>query len=203
MARTANSHAATTRRRILDAATVRFASQGLAGVSIRTIATDAGVNSALISHYFGSKVGLYEACLSEVYEALAQWESALLDQTPTTTNLEQWVTHVVRMGLSFVRAHASSLRMVTREVLGHGDFGESRRENVLVPFLEKGSHLIASLNGATIDEIRFGLQSMVFLLVRYGLSSEEDVRAIFGSSDGAEAALESHLVNIAQLMLCR
>lgn len=59
-------NAAATRQAILDAAKTRFAREGYDGASLREIATDAGVDAALISRYFGSK----EELLVEVLNCL-------------------------------------------------------------------------------------------------------------------------------------
>ena len=48
--------------RIWHAALARFAEEGYAASSVRTIAADAGVSPALILHHFGSKEGLRAAC---------------------------------------------------------------------------------------------------------------------------------------------
>lgn len=45
----------TTKEKILSAARVLFARNGIAGTSIRSIAQDAGINHTLIIQYFGSK----------------------------------------------------------------------------------------------------------------------------------------------------
>ena len=52
-----------TRAAILGAARQRFAEQGYAGASVRSIATAAGVDSALVHHYFGTKEDLFLASL--------------------------------------------------------------------------------------------------------------------------------------------
>ena len=51
------------REKLLLSAERLFAERGFNGVSVRDITTSAGVNSALVGYYFGSKLGL----LSEVY----------------------------------------------------------------------------------------------------------------------------------------
>jgi AcrR family transcriptional regulator len=56
--------AAETRRLLLDAAGRRFARDGYTATTVRDIADEAGVNVALISRYFTSKEGLFEACLA-------------------------------------------------------------------------------------------------------------------------------------------
>jgi AcrR family transcriptional regulator len=50
-----------TRDRILDSARVLFARNGIANTSIRAVAAAAGVDSALVHHYFGTKEKLFAA----------------------------------------------------------------------------------------------------------------------------------------------
>lgn len=52
-----------TRAAILSAARERFAAAGFGGTTIRAIAADAGVDAALVHHYFGSKDDLFLAAL--------------------------------------------------------------------------------------------------------------------------------------------
>ena len=53
------------RERLLDAAVVCFAGDGIAATSLRTIALQAGVTPALVHYYFGSKEQLVEAFIAE------------------------------------------------------------------------------------------------------------------------------------------
>lgn len=66
-----------TRRRILDAALKAFASYGFDGVSLRTIAEEAGVNHQLIGHHFGSKQDLWDAALDARVEDFGKLHEAL------------------------------------------------------------------------------------------------------------------------------
>jgi AcrR family transcriptional regulator len=52
-----------TRAVILSAARARFAEQGYARTSVRSVAADAGVDAALVHHYFGTKHDLFVAAL--------------------------------------------------------------------------------------------------------------------------------------------
>jgi len=54
---------ADTRQDILDAARSAFASDGYGQSTIRRIAADAGVDPALVHHYFGTKADLYAATI--------------------------------------------------------------------------------------------------------------------------------------------
>jgi AcrR family transcriptional regulator len=64
--------AARTRQALLDAARRRFARDGYAPTTVRDIANDAGVNVALISRYFESKEGLFQACLDTAGQAVSR-----------------------------------------------------------------------------------------------------------------------------------
>ena len=59
------------RTAILDAAEVRFARAGFDATTIKEIAADAGVNSALLYYYFADKEALYGAVVSRFIERIA------------------------------------------------------------------------------------------------------------------------------------
>jgi AcrR family transcriptional regulator len=52
-----------TRERILDSARELFARNGIGNTSIRAVAAGAGVDSALVHHYFGTKEQLFAAAI--------------------------------------------------------------------------------------------------------------------------------------------
>jgi AcrR family transcriptional regulator len=56
---------------ILDVATEHFGTHGFASTSVAAIADLAGISKPLIYNYFGSKEGLYEACLDRGGSLLA------------------------------------------------------------------------------------------------------------------------------------
>lgn len=66
-----------TKSRIRKAAEGCFAARGYARTSLRDIATEAGVTPPLVSHYFGSKKGVFDAVLAF---AVVSYEAALADQ---------------------------------------------------------------------------------------------------------------------------
>ncbi|MEU7826675.1 TetR family transcriptional regulator [Catellatospora sp. NPDC049133] len=78
--------AAGTRQLLLDAARRRFATDGYTGTTVRDIADEAGVNVALISRYFTSKEGLFEACLVGAVDELSHAvdPDVTLDRLPET-----------------------------------------------------------------------------------------------------------------------
>jgi AcrR family transcriptional regulator len=66
----------TTRQTILDAARIRFATDGFATTTIRRVAADAGVDPALVMQFFGSKNELFAAVMSISPAALTQFSTA-------------------------------------------------------------------------------------------------------------------------------
>jgi len=69
----------TRRDAILDAAEALFAQHGYDGVTLRAIATDAGVDVALANYHFGPKRALFDAVLMRRAEILNAWRKAALD----------------------------------------------------------------------------------------------------------------------------
>jgi AcrR family transcriptional regulator len=72
-----------TRAAIRDAARARFLRQGYRSVTLREIASDAGVDVALIAYYFGSKQGLFGDAMSLPINP-AQVVASVLDGDPAT-----------------------------------------------------------------------------------------------------------------------
>src|SRR6185369_14555764 len=95
-----------TRERLLDAAEREFATQGFAGARLRGIAGAAGVQPALIHHYFADKDGLYRAVLDR---ALVQTSAASFSLLERHQNLEELIDGFVELLLRFFSEHESSL----------------------------------------------------------------------------------------------
>ena len=66
-----------TRGRILDAAREAFAARGFEGTSVRSVAAAAGVDPALVHHYFGTKQRLFVAAAEFPVDVLAAVEAVL------------------------------------------------------------------------------------------------------------------------------
>lgn len=82
--------ASATRTLLVEAARRRFAIDGYRATTVRDIASDAGVNVALISRYFESKEGLFRACLARPVKDL---DSEVLDLDGVLDSLVGHVLH--------------------------------------------------------------------------------------------------------------
>jgi AcrR family transcriptional regulator len=86
----------TTREAILEAARGRFADHGYEGATIRGIAADAGVDPALVHHFYGTKERLFVAAMrfpivpSEVLGSALEAGRDRLGETLVRTVLALW-----------------------------------------------------------------------------------------------------------------
>lgn len=205
MARPKHADAEATRGRLLAAASTAFAERGRDGASIRAISGAAGVSLAMVSHYFGNKDGLYEACIEQMYQELAPLRDELLTAMAAAGDLEALLERAVRSGFRFARAHQHASRLLFRQLTVHGELDERRRETVQRPFLDAATMALGALTLRGADQIRLPLQSAVVLVARYGISSENELELFApADSDSPLAAIEDHLVAaVAALLLPR
>jgi AcrR family transcriptional regulator len=78
---------ARTRRRILDAAVRRIASEGIDEVRIARIAMDAGVSPALVHYHFDSREALLVEALEHSYELVGDVRIASAESDPATARV--------------------------------------------------------------------------------------------------------------------
>lgn len=206
MARPANADAAATRQRILESAISMFAARGMGQTSVREIAKGAGVSLGMVHHYFGSKDALYVACEEALFAELAELRTELVAPVLTALNdgsdgetLANALEALVRSGFHFAREHSDAVRFAMRQVVETGAIVPRRREEVLLPFLDQGTRLLALYTGRPAGGLRLPLQSFVFLVSRYALGDDAEHRAVTGQLDAtrALAAVEDHLVQLA------
>src|SRR5690242_1285811 len=68
-----------TRQQILDAAAKLFAERGYEGATMRAIAAEAGVDAALVVHFFGNKAGLLSEAVRWPYDPEVEMPKLLRD----------------------------------------------------------------------------------------------------------------------------
>lgn len=117
----------TNKRRLLDAARQQFAANDFHGVSMRSIAAQAGVDVALISHHFGSKDGLFAATV-DLPESTQQILTEALSGPPHTQGerltrgyLGLWENPVTR----------SQMQSLARAALNHRETAERLGESLM------------------------------------------------------------------------
>ena len=109
------------------------------------------------------------------------------------------VAAAVRAAFQFACEHRDASRFALRGVLESGELDPRRREELLVPYLDAASTLLAGYGGLEARALRLPLQSLVFLVGRYAISSANELAASTGEHDeaAARAAVADHLAEIA------
>jgi AcrR family transcriptional regulator len=109
-----------TREAILEAARARFAEHGYDGATIRGIAADAGVDPALVHHFYGTKEKLFVAAMhfpivpSEVIGRVAGTERDRLGETIVRTILGVWEHEETRaQSLALLRSAVTNEQAAT------------------------------------------------------------------------------------------
>lgn len=129
---------AATRKALVRAARRRFATEGYRAATVRNIAADAGVNVALISRYFGSKEGLFEACVQRTVDELEP-------RVPgRPADLEETIGRVVRHVLQSPHADAPLQLLLLLRSSGDDNADDIRRRT-----LESFTQQLAAVAGWT------------------------------------------------------
>lgn len=131
--------AARTRQRLLDIARHRFAVDGYAATTVRAITDEAGVNVALVSRYFGSKEGLFEACLEAAVEDLKDPSAALRDRSG--------VAHVIAAALANTPGPGQEPAIGSLLPLLLRSSGDERAERIRIALLRGFAESMAAVAG--------------------------------------------------------
>lgn len=133
-AATANSAA-----KIMQAATKLFAQENFNAVSIKQIAAASGVNSALISYYFGGKKNLYQEVLyTEADKFLKLQETIRSRMESPLSRLHSYVDSIAEMQLK----QPYNMHLIYRELLSPQPMFENYVKNRLYKIHQFMSELV-------------------------------------------------------------
>lgn len=183
------------REKLLVAGTELFATKGFAGVSIRELASAAGVNSALISYHFGGKEGLYEAVITAQYERLAGKFDAIAESTAPAAEKIRMYAEVIR------RTHTEEQPLMARLIQGELTSPTSCLENVIRKYTVRISGIVSGIirEGITKGEFRpdveplFATLSLAGMLNFYFILREVTRAVIPALADGDDEFIETVL----------
>lgn len=205
MPRPINADAAATKQRILDSALHMFADRGIDGVSLRELAADARVSSAMIHHCFGGKDGLREAAIDTMYGQLggAVLEMAQLLSPEKCHSPGEVFDRAVRYAFSFCRRHQSSVRLLMRDVIANGELDARREATTNGPFMDQITTRLGQIIGTDPAGLRVPLHSCVTLVGRYAVSSDNELMRLTGAAtlEEAERAIEENLRQTVRLLM--
>jgi AcrR family transcriptional regulator len=147
-----------TRDLILDVAERRFAERGFAAVSMREIATEAGLkNQASLYHHFKNKRALYEAVLMRGVEMIL----AHMASSSDSTSQEEVLDHVIDILLD----HPHLPRLIQRAGMDDNRMLARSVGKLLAPLYEQGLAVLEATSGwpaADLPHLGAGLYHLIF-----------------------------------------
>ena len=173
---------AATRAAILEAAKKIFAAKGFDAATVRDICTEAGVNIALVSRYFGSKSGLYaEVCrslLDGLAAPLAHLDVGISTAEDWRRNVREWIEHALRL-VSATRSPAKEIAGVFRqEMFNPSSMRKYFRDTFLMPIFNCLKRLI-QMGGSRSEAETLALMTRIWSQIAFHVIPDETWRAPF------------------------
>lgn len=195
--------AAATRERILKAAKLEFAKNGLAGARVDAIADRAKINKRMLYVYFGNKEDLFLAVLEDAYADIRDAERRL-----RLEHLEpvEALTTLVRFTWFYYLKHPEFLRLINSENLHRARHlkRSARIKEMHSPFVKMIGDLLD--RGAEAGFFRRGIDPnqlyiSIAALGYYYLTNRFTLSVIYGRNLGAAPALDERLAVIEDMVL--
>jgi AcrR family transcriptional regulator len=154
-----------TRDVILDAAERRFAERGFAGVSVREIATDAGLkNQASLYHHFRHKRALYEAVLTRGIEPIL----AVVAESSAPANAGKGSEQFIDRMVVYLAEHPHVPRLIQRAGLEDRRYLPSAVPRLLRPLFQQGIQALNESSGAGWPAAELPHLGMALYLMIFG-----------------------------------
>ena len=196
-----SARAAATRQRILDAALVEFAQNGLAGARVDEIAARSGANKRMLYAHFGSKEDLWIEVLERAYGAKRAEEHALRVEHLAPAEA---MARLVCFNLRYIAAHPEFVALLNQENIHRGAYLRrgaagpalySPLFDTMRAVLKRGAD--AGVFRADVDPLQ--LHVTMLGLGHFWAANRHTLSAIYGADLGTEAALEArerHVVDV-------
>jgi AcrR family transcriptional regulator len=160
-----------TRDLILDTAEYHFAERGFAGVTMRTIAVDAGLkNQASLYHHFRDKRALYTAVLARGLDpivALVVESSRSASSAGGSVALQRQIVHTILDRLiDYLSEHPHLPRLIQRAGLDDSRYLRSAIPQLLFPLYAAGLSVLAGSgspwDASDLPHVASGIYHLIF-----------------------------------------
>lgn len=200
---TEKEHTPSSADKILEAATVLFSHDNFSSVSIKQIAAASGVNSALISYYFGGKKNLYQEVLYTEAEKFLKLQDKIRQRNESPlTKLRSYVDSIAQMQ----RAHPYNIHLIYRELLSPQPMFENYVRNKLYRIHQFMSELVDEAIACGEIQTNIKPTHVAFTLegiIMFFFLTKSQIREIGRFEHGAEMdyllqALNTYLASLSQ-----
>jgi len=185
-----------------------FGEFGREGAAIREVARRSDVSMSTVLHHFGSKQGLFDACVAAMFDELGRQRETQLSALAGVTSPREAVDRVVRQSFRFARKHRRLLRVILCESVTTGHLPASVREEVMIPTVDAAATQLSRFCGHSPTTARLLVLSINHLITRFVLTDSEELVATVthGAPRGEGDAwltqvLEDHLANAAGALI--
>jgi AcrR family transcriptional regulator len=175
-----------TKMDIIDAATAEFASSGLSGARVDTIAARTHTTKRMIYYYFGSKEGLYEAVLAKAYGGIRDIEKRLAN---AAENPKSALRQLIEASFDYHDANPEFIRLVMIENIQKAEYVSAsdyiKKCNhgairILADLLKRGyASGVFKVNAEPID-----IHMMISAFCFYRVSNQYTFKALFSCDVG-------------------
>ena len=171
-----------TRSAILDAAKKLFAARGFGAATVRDICTEAGVNIALVSRYFGSKSELYAEVCRSLFDGLAaplaHLDSGISTAGDWRNNLREWIRHALRL-TSVTRSPSKEIAGVFRqEMFNPSPMRKYFHDTFMMPMFNCLKRLI-EMGGSRSETETLALMTRIWSQIAFHVVPDETWRKPF------------------------
>ena len=212
-------NAVETKRRILDAAGAEFAAKGYDGARLGNIARQAGVQQALIHHYFHDKEGLHGevvrsglAAMTEgVWDLLARMDAPAKKTKATTKRqskdeLLELAEAFVDLLLRFFATNGSFLAILRHEARRNGDGAAKIVHGSVGPIFDGIVARLDTMRARGVVKKDVDARHLVLscvAMVAFPFQEEPFVAAIWPADWHGKAFLEERKRHIVEMILAR
>lgn len=203
MARPVGANAEETRRKILKSASDLFASYGFEGTSVRQIARGAEVSLGMIRHYFGSKEGLYRACMATAYGIYAELGEQIKMGVSTGGSPKDVIAQGTRSGFRFALENRAACKLVLWDLMEQETWRHEPGDQEMLPFILEVARVVAEPLKRDVGETALAIRSLIFLVARYATADHGEIATLLANGKDASAdeqtlvTIESHLAGVA------
>lgn len=189
-----------TRKKILDAAVIAFASQGFEGASTRTIAEEAEVTQGLLTYHFPSKDELWRAAAERIFALVDEQVIRPTANLPAGTDAETG-RESIKLYVRFVANHPEMFQFMVDAQADPDGRSPWLVETYLRPLYEQFARRMVEFNPSVDAErvphvfyVMVGAGSAVFAL-------KDEAMRLCDLDVVSPASIEAHAELVARLLI--
>lgn len=169
------------RQALVDACLELLQTQSCEEISLRHVASAAGVSLGRLTRRFPNKSALFEACLDSAYKKLSMLVGEHVLKFLQSGDLDTALDHIIEDGLrvALERPDLARLRVLTR--VGARDMTPAETLERLRPYADVAAMVVGPRIGA--EEAKLSVMSFSMVVLRYASHSPDDLAFICGETD--------------------